>query len=110
MKNKILTAIALVTTVAAGAFAGYKIATDDELRGRLLRGAQDIVDTSKKKMDVMTEDVAMRTAQVTKNPKINQGWVSNQWENVGYQVPNNYLAYYEGSLSNSRGKEPLFLP
>ena len=37
-----------------------------------------------KKMDVMTEDVAMRTAQVTKNPKINQGWVSNQWENVGY--------------------------
>mgnify|MGYP000536990673 CR=1 FL=1 len=72
MRNRILTAIALATTVAA------------ELRGRLLRGAQDIVDTSKKKMDVMTEDVAMRTAQVTKNPKINQGWVSNQWENVGY--------------------------
>ena len=84
MRNRILTAIALATTVAAGAFAGYKIATDDELRGRLLRSAQDIVDTSKKKMDVMTEDVAMRTAQVTKNPKINQGWVSNQWENVGY--------------------------
>ena len=110
MRNKILTAIALVTTVAAGTFAGYKIATDDELRGRLLRSAQDIVDTSKKKMDVMTEDVAMRTAQVTKNPKINQGWGSNQWENVGYQVPNNYLAYFEGSLSDSRGKDPLFWP
>ena len=110
MRNKILTAIALVTTVAAGTFAGYKIATDDELRGRLLRGAQDIVDTSKKKMDVMTEDVAMRTAQVTKNPKINQGWVSNQWENVGYQVPNNYSAYIEGSLSGSRDKDPLFWP
>ena len=26
MRNKILTAIALVTTVAAGTFAGYKIA------------------------------------------------------------------------------------
>ena len=84
MKNKFLTTIALVTTVATGAFAGYKIATDEELRGRLLRGAQDIVDTSKKKMDVMTEDVAMRTAQVTKNPKINQDWVNQQWENVGY--------------------------
>ena len=83
MKNKVLAVIALATTVAA-AFAGYKIATDDELRGRLLRGAQDIVDTSKKKMDVMTEDVAMRTAQVTKNPKINQDWVNHQWENVGY--------------------------
>ena len=84
MKNKILAAIALATTVAAGSFAGYKLATDDELRGRLLRGAQDIVDTSKKKMDVMTEDVAMRTAQVTKNPKINQDWVNRQWESVGF--------------------------
>lgn len=84
MKNKVLTAIALATTVAAGAFVGYKLATDGELRGRLLRGAQDIVDTSKKKMDVMTEDVAMHTAQVTKNPKINQEWVNHQWENVGY--------------------------
>lgn len=84
MKNKVLAVVALATTVVAGAFAGYKLAADDELRGRLLRGAQDIVDTSKKKMDVMTEDVAMRTAQLTKNPKINQDWVNHQWENVGY--------------------------
>ena len=84
MKNKVLAAIALATTVAAGAFAGYKLATDDELRGRLLRGAQDIDYTSKKKMDVMTEDVSMRTSQMTKNPKINQDWVDHQWENVGY--------------------------
>lgn len=84
MKNKVLTALALAATVAVGAVAGFKLATDDELRGRLLRGAQDIVDTSKKKMDVMTEDVAMRTAQVTKNPKINQDRVNHQWENVGF--------------------------
>lgn len=84
MKSKVLTALALAATVAVSAFAGFKVATDDELRGRLLRGAQDIVDTSKKKMDVMTEDVAMRTAQVTKNPKINQDWVNHQWENVGF--------------------------
>lgn len=84
MKNKVLAVVALATTVVTGAFTGYKLATDDELRGRMLRGAQDIVDTSKKKMDVMTEDVAMRTAQVTKNPKINQDWVNHQWENVGY--------------------------
>lgn len=84
MKNKFLTAVALAATVAAGAFAGYRIATDEELRGRLHRSAQDIVDTSKKKMDVMTEDVAMRTAQVMKNPKINQDWANHQWENVGY--------------------------
>ena len=84
MRNKVLTAVALAATVAVGAFAGYKIVTDNELRSRLLRGAQDIVDTSKKKMDVMTEDVAMRTAQMTKNPKINQDWVNHQWGNVGF--------------------------
>lgn len=84
MRNKVLTAIAVAATVAVGAFVGYKVVTDEELRGRLLRGAQDIVDTSKKKMDVMTEDVAMRTAQVTKNPKISQDWVNRQWENVGF--------------------------
>lgn len=84
MRNKVLTAIAMAVTVAVGAFVGYKVVTDEELRGRLLRGAQDIVDTSKKKMDVMTEDVAMRTAQVTKNPKVNQDWVNRQWENVGF--------------------------
>lgn len=84
MRNKVLTAIAMAATVAVGAFVGYKVVADEELRGRLLRGAQDIVDTSKKKMDVMTEDVAMRTAQVTKNPKVNQDWVNRQWENVGF--------------------------
>lgn len=84
MRNKVLTAIAMAATVAVGAFVGYKVVTDEELQGRLLRGAQDIVDTSKKKMDVMTEDVAMRTAQVTKNPKVNQDWVNHQWENVGF--------------------------
>ena len=84
MKNKFFALAGLALTVAAGAFAGYKVATDTELQGRLLRGAKDFVDTSKKKMDVMTEDVAMRTAQMTKNPKINQEWVSNQWDKVGY--------------------------
>lgn len=84
MKSRFL-GFASITVVAAGAaFAGFKLATNDELRGRLLRSARDVYDTSKKKVDVMTEDVAMRTAQVTKNPKINQDWVTKQWENVGY--------------------------
>ena len=32
----------------------------------------------------MSEDVALRTAQMTKNPKINQEWVENQWDALGY--------------------------
>ena len=70
--------------IAAGAFVGYKLATDAELRGRLTRGARDVYQTSKKRVGDMTEDVAVRTAKMTKNPKINQEWVSNQWESIGY--------------------------
>ena len=84
IRNKLVAAVALAATVAVSAVAGYKLATDGELRGRLLRGAKDFADISRKKMDVMTEDVAMKTAQVTKNPKINQDWVEHQWESVGY--------------------------
>lgn len=84
MRNKIIAASISLVAIAAGAFVGYKIATDAELRGRLTRGARDVYQTSKKRVGDMTEDVAVRTAKMTKNPKINQEWVSNQWESIGY--------------------------
>ena len=79
MGKKLFGLIALGATIAAGAFAGYKVATDDELRG-----AQDVFETSKKAVTEMSEDVALKTAKMTKNPKINQDWVENQWESIGY--------------------------
>ncbi len=82
--KKIGMLVALAGTVAAGALFGYKVATDESFRGRLTRGAQDVYDASKKKVNVVTEDVALKTAQMTKNPKVNQDWVSNQWESLGY--------------------------
>lgn len=84
MRNKIVAASISLVAIAVGAFAGYKLATDAELRGRLTRGARDVYQTSKKRVGDMTEDVAVRTAKMTKNPKINQEWVSNQWESIGY--------------------------
>lgn len=84
MKSKLFGFASVALAAAGAAFVGFKLATDEELRGRLLRSAKDVYDTSKKKVDVMTEDVALRTAQVTKNPKINQDWVEKQWESVGY--------------------------
>ncbi|WP_270573517.1 hypothetical protein [Candidatus Collinsella stercoripullorum] len=84
MRNKIIAASISLAAIAAGAFVGYKLATDAELRGRLTRGARDVYQTSKKRVGDMTEDVAVRTAKMTKNPKINQEWVSNQWESIGY--------------------------
>lgn len=84
MRNKIIATSISLVAIAASAFAGYKLATDAELRGRLTRGARDVYQTSKKRVGDMTEDVAVRTAKMTKNPKINQEWVSNQWESIGY--------------------------
>lgn len=84
MRNKIIAASISLVAIAAGAFVGYKLATDAELRGGLTRGARDVYQTSKKRVGDMTEDVAVRTAKMTKNPKINQEWVSNQWESIGY--------------------------
>lgn len=85
MKTRFVgTVVALGATVALGSFVGYKLATNPELRKRLTRSAQDAYETSKKKIVTMSEDVAVRTAQMTKNPKINQEWVAHQWESVGY--------------------------
>ena len=39
---------------------------------------------SKKKVDSVTEEVALKTAQMTQNPQVNQDWVSNQWEMIDY--------------------------
>ena len=70
--------------IAVGAIVGYKLASDPEIRYRFIRSARDAYETSKKKVATMSEDVAVRTAQMTKNPKINQDWVAHQWESVGY--------------------------
>lgn len=81
--NRVVTILAAITGIAVGGFASYKIATDKELRTKLIRGAKDAFETSKKKVNTMSEDVAIRTAQLTKNPKVNQEWVSNQWDSLG---------------------------
>ena len=68
--------------VAAGSFLGYKVATNDELRVKIVRNAQDVLKLTKK-IDTMSEDVAIRTAKLTKNPKVNQDYVEKQWEAIG---------------------------
>lgn len=68
--------------VAAGSFLGCKVATNDELRGKIVRNAQDVLKLTKK-IDTMSEDVAIRTAKLTKNPKVNQDYVEKQWKAIG---------------------------
>ena len=83
--RKVATALAVGgVAIVSGSLVGYKIATDKELRDYLVRNLQDAFNISKRKVTGMTEDVAMRTARMTRNPKINQDWVENQWEAIGY--------------------------
>ncbi len=84
MKTKVFGIISVAVAAAGAAFAGYKLATDEQLRGRLLMSVKDAYDTTKKQVDTMTEDVALQTARMTKNPKVNQDFVEKQWENLGY--------------------------
>ncbi len=70
--------------IALGAAIGYKLATDDDLRNSIVRNVRDAVGAVCKNAADMSEDVALRTAQLTKNPKVNQDWVEHQWESIGY--------------------------
>lgn len=69
--------------VAAGVAVAYKLATDEELRHDVVSSIKDAFSVSKTKVSEMTEEVAAKTAAVTKNPEINQNWTAQQWKKVG---------------------------
>ena len=70
--------------IAVGVGVGYKLATDAGLRGKIVQAFTDVVDASRSKVGDMSEEVAARDAQVTRNPQVNQEWVAQQWEKMGY--------------------------
>lgn len=70
--------------VGLGAVVGFIVVTRPESIERMKNGVTDIFSTSKKKVDEMSEEVALRTARLTKNPQVNQDWVERKWESIGY--------------------------
>lgn len=70
--------------VGLGAVVGFVVVTRPESIERMKNGVTDIFSTSKKKVDEMSEEVALRTARLTKNPQVNQDWVERQWESICY--------------------------
>ena len=84
MWKKVAAAAVFGVMVAAGIAVGYKIATDEELRNSIVKGFKETYASSVAKMSDMSEDVAARAAKVTGNPQVNQDWVAQQWERVGY--------------------------
>lgn len=70
--------------VGLGAVVGFIVVMRPESIERMKNGVTDIFSTSKKKVDEMSEEVALRTARLTKDPQVNQDWVERQWESIGY--------------------------
>lgn len=84
LNNKIVSACLLGIGITVGSYIGYQLLNNPVKREQIIRSFQDIFDTSKRKVMAMSEDIAIKTAQMTNNPKVNQDWVAQQWENVGY--------------------------
>lgn len=71
-------------TVAVGFAAGVYVVSKTEL-GVSIKGKLDQLNpVSRDTMDMVSEEVALRTAKATRNPQINQSWVEKQWDQVGY--------------------------
>lgn len=85
VQGRVVTGLVIsIAAIGVGAYVGYRIASDPIMRDRIMRSFKSAFETSKQRVADMSEDVAVRTAQVTNNPKINQDWVAHQWESVGY--------------------------
>lgn len=73
----------LGTAVGVGVAVGYALVTNEDLRRRITGGVRGLYETSRAKVSEMSEEAALRTARITKNPRVNQDWVAQQWENIG---------------------------
>jgi len=72
-----------VFSVSALVSAGILVALNkDEIHERITEIKSDLLAGSRSRMDGMTEEVAMKTAKLTHNPKINQEWVERQWDMI----------------------------
>ena len=69
--------------VIAGVGVGYTLIKDPEIMNQMKEKATGLIKLSRQKIDGMSEDVALKTAQLTNNPQINQEWVNSQWGNLG---------------------------
>lgn len=84
LNNKIVSVCLLGIGITVGSYIGYQLLNNPEKREQIIRSFQDIFDISKRKVMAMSEDIAIKTAQMTNNQKVNQDWVAQQWESVGY--------------------------
>lgn len=76
--------IAGASVFAAGVVAGYIFITKSEAGKKITTHVKQVARSSHEQVQVMSEEVALKTARVTRNPKITQDYAANQWESIGY--------------------------
>lgn len=64
--------------------ATYMLLRNEDMRSRLQEKIRTTFQSSRDRVRTMSEEVALKTAKMTRNPKINQDWVERQWESVGF--------------------------
>lgn len=76
--------VVTVLAVSLGAAVGYVMVSKPELRNIIKNKVKQTYQQTQDRADQMSEEVAVRAAKLTNNPKINQDWVENQWSELGY--------------------------
>lgn len=69
---------------AVGVVAGYVFMTRSETGQEIAAHIKQAAHNSHEQVRTMSEEVALKTAKVTRNPKITQDFVASQWESIGY--------------------------
>ncbi len=84
MFKRVAQGLTVLAVAGTTSYVVYTIMTKHDVKERVISSLQRMKQTSKERMNQVTEEVALHTAQVTNNPKINQDWVAQQWNNVGW--------------------------
>ena len=84
MNKHLVEGLAVGVVVGLAGLVIYKLASSPAVKEQVLARIHHVKESSKERMSQVTEEVALRTAQVTNNPKINQDWVAQQWNAVGW--------------------------
>lgn len=78
-----LTVLAISIGAAVG-YTGYMVVTKKETSCRFIGKIKEALQHTQDKADQMSEEVALKTAKLTNNPRVNQSWVEKQWSEIGY--------------------------
>lgn len=74
----------MVSGLTLGVAGGYLVVKNRDSIEYAMQRLGSAIDKPRRRAQEMSEEVALRTARLTNNPKVNQDWVSRQWDAAGF--------------------------